>query len=215
MMESLMERKGSSTPAGDGPESSDQDYFEEYEEGIKMCNSKIKPDKKVRKSRRDMNKENIKDGKPIPVVAGIGNAIDKIISAMKAKPPPGPPPGLPKGVPPPMVPPPPEQPPPPPPSEAPKERLMERWGGRGGRGRGTSRWGGDRNENAQPSLEDGELADYNENERSDKREGVPSWGEPPSKRGRAEWVGNSQLGSDGAGGAGRWGGGQENHSWGR
>ena len=273
IMESLMERKGPSTPAGDGPESSDQDYYEEYEEeekekvderertpspflstnkhypwlyggndeeGIKLSSSKIKPDKKVRKSRRDMNKENIKDGKPIPVVAGIGNAIDKIISAMKAKPPPGPPPGLPTGVPPPMVPPPargvlppkgvppppgmappppppPEQPPPPPPSEAPKERLMERWGGRGGRGRGTSRWGGDRNENTQSSLEDGELADYNENERSDKREEASIWGEPPSKRGRGEWLGNSQHRRDGAwgGAAERWGGGQENLSLGR
>merc|ERR1719447_2572999 len=32
MMETLTERKGPSTPAGDGPESSDQDYLEEYEE---------------------------------------------------------------------------------------------------------------------------------------------------------------------------------------
>ena len=275
MMESLMERKGPSTPAGDGPECSDQDY-EEYEEeeeeekvderertpspflstnrhypwlyggndeeGIKLCNSKIKQDKKVRKSRRDMNKENIKDGKgghgqPIPVVAGIGSAIDKIITAMKAKPPPGPPPGLPTGVPPSMVPPPPmgvpppkglppppgmapppppppEQPPPPPPSEAPKERLIERWGGRGGRGRGASRWGGDRNENINPLLEDGELADYNENERSDKREGSLTWGEPPLKRGRDELFGSSQPRVDGGweGAAGRWGG-QENRSW--
>merc|ERR1740131_427003 len=236
MMETLMERKGPSTPAGDGPESSDQDYLEEYEEekvderertpspflstnrhypwlyggneedGIKLSNSKIKSDKMGRKSRRDMNKENIKDGgKPIPVVAGIGTALDKIISAMKSKPPPVPPPGLPTGlpqpkVPPPtMVPPPPqgvpppqpvppppgmappppppvERPPPPPPSEQPKERLMERWGGRGGRGRATSRWGDNRNEKSDPSLEDGELPDYNENDRGDKREGMANWG---------------------------------------